>query len=135
MSHNIPIRIYYEDTDAGGVVYYANYLKYAERGRTELLRSLGVENKALLDTKGLGFVVRHIEADYFKPAVLDDNLELRTEVIKLKNASVVMKQSLFRQNDLLFSCTVTLACINIAEQKPEKFPDGLKDQFKTFLTA
>jgi acyl-CoA thioester hydrolase len=133
MNHSIPVRVYFEDTDAGGVVFYANYLKFAERGRTELLRFLGFENKSLLDRQGLAFVVRHIEADYFKPALLDDELEMRTEVLHLKNASIVMKQSLFRHDLMLFSCTVTMVCVDIKKLLPTRLPDDLRQKFETFI--
>ena len=135
MNHRLPIRVYYEDTDAGGVVYYGNYLKFAERGRTELLRSLGFDNKSLLDHKGLAFVVRHIEADYLKPARLDDLLEMRTGVTEIKNTSVVMKQSLFCHDVMVFSASVILVCVDVNKMAPARFPDGLKEQFQTLLAA
>lgn len=124
-SHNMDIRVYYEDTDAGGIVFYANYLRFAERGRTEYLRQLGYENKSLMDAQGVIFVVRRVEADYMIPAYLDDMLRLETSVIELKNASFKMKQSLFRHNDLIFSADVILVCVDRAG-KPTRLPDGLR---------
>lgn len=135
MNNKTEIRVYYEDTDAGGFVYYANYLKYAERGRTELLRSLGFENKTLMEAQGIAFVVRHIEADYFKPALLDDLLEMKTVISECKKASVVMKQSLFRQDVLVFSVDVTLACIDTNTGKPKRFSDEVKNGFEKCLTT
>ncbi len=123
--HEWPIRVYYEDTDAGGIVYYANYLKFAERGRTELLRSLGFSNKSLMDEKGIAFVVRRIEADYISPAHLDDELVIKTSVDEINNASFVMKQTLFRGNLLLFSVDVVLVSIN-ETKKPVRLPDDIK---------
>jgi acyl-CoA thioester hydrolase len=112
--HSLDIRVYYEDTDAGGIVFYANYLKFAERGRTEYLRDIGFENKSLMDKQGVIFVVRRIEADYLTPAYLDDMLRMETSVIELKNASFKMKQSLFRHKELVFSVDVILVCVDRA---------------------
>ncbi len=124
-AHNIDIRVYYEDTDAGGIVFYANYLRFAERGRTEYLRDLGYENKSLMDKQGVIFVVRKIEADYLTPSYLDDMLRMETSVIELKNASFKMKQSLFRHNELIFSVDVILVCVD-RTGKPVRLPDELR---------
>ena len=78
MTHITPVRVYYEDTDMGGIVYYANYLKYIERGRSELVEELGLDQKRMKDEDGIVFVVRHVSADYLAPARLDDRLEVRT---------------------------------------------------------
>lgn len=121
----IDIRVYYEDTDAGGIVFYANYLRFAERGRTEYLRNLGFENKSLMDTQGVIFVVRKVTADYLAPAYLDDMLRLETVVTELKNASFTMRQSLFRHNELIFCVDVILVCVDRAG-KPVRLPDGLR---------
>lgn len=134
MNSRTSIRVYYEDTDSGGVVYYANYLKFAERGRTELLRSEGFTNKSLLESKGFAFVVRHIEADYLKPAVLDDLLEVRTEVLEIKNASVVMRQTIFCHDAVLFKLNVVLACVDLNEFKPVRIPEDLKTGFQKYLS-
>ena len=133
MEHTHPIRVYYEDTDSGGVVYYANYLKFAERGRTELLRFLGFGNKSLGADHGVAFVVRHIEADYFKPAVLEDDLIVKTKVSTLKNVSVIMDQEIQRGAEILFAMRVTLACIDVKTQKPVKFPVPLRDGLSNVL--
>ncbi|QQG35453.1 MAG: tol-pal system-associated acyl-CoA thioesterase [Micavibrio aeruginosavorus] len=124
-AHKIDIRIYYEDTDAGGIVFYANYLKFAERGRTEYLRHCGFENKSLMDSHGIIFVVRRVEADYLTPAYLDDMLRLETSVTEAKNASFTMKQSLFRHNQLVFCANVILVCVDCSG-KPVRLPDGLR---------
>ena len=134
MNHSTSIRVYYEDTDSGGVVYYANYLKFAERGRTELLRSAGFENKSLLESKGFAFAVRHIEADYFKPAVLDDLLEVKTTVLEIKNASIVMKQTISCHDAVLFVLNVVLACVDLNEFKPVRIPEDLKTGFQKYLS-
>lgn len=120
------IRIYYEDTDAGGIVYYANYLKFCERGRTELLRSAGFENKPLMEREGFIFVVRHLEADYLASAYLDDILNVNTSVELLKNASFIMKQTIFRHDVKLFEMTVTLVCVG-TNGKPVRLPQNLRE--------
>ena len=123
--HKIPIRVYYEDADAGGIVFYANYLKFCERGRTEHLRSVGFEHKSLKGEKGLIFVVRRLEAEYHKSAYLDDELVVRTTVTEVKNASFAMRQDVLRGGAVLFSMTVWLVCINL-EGRPVGIPDDLK---------
>lgn len=138
MTHKTPIRVYYEDTDAGAFVYYANYLKFAERGRTELLRSVGLENKTLMDDQGIAFVVRHINADYLKPAFLDDLLDVHTRISKCKKASIVMKQSIYRHSsddnkELLFGMDVTLACIDTNSGKPTRFPAHVQQSFENLM--
>ncbi|MCM2344454.1 MAG: tol-pal system-associated acyl-CoA thioesterase [Alphaproteobacteria bacterium] len=121
----LDIRVYYEDTDAGGIVFYANYLKFAERGRTEYLRECGFENKSLMDMQGVIFVVRRVEADYLTPTYLDDMLRLETVVTEIKNASFTMKQSLFRHNELVFCANVILVCVD-RSGKPVRLPDELR---------
>jgi acyl-CoA thioester hydrolase len=125
MPHTLPIRVYYEDTDSGGVVYYANYLKYAERGRTEYLRSLGFENSKIHADHGMLFVVRRVEADYLASARLDDVLSLETSVLEVKNASFVMQQTIKRGNIVLFTAIITMVAIN-NDSKPAKLPADLK---------
>ena len=125
MSHKIDIRVYYEDTDSGGIVYYANYMKFAERARTEYLRDLGYDHITLEREKGLFFVVRHVEADYYKPAKLDDLLAVDTQVSDVKNASFAMKQTIRRDNTVLVSMAVKLACIN-KDNRPVKIPQDMK---------
>jgi acyl-CoA thioester hydrolase len=133
MNHSMDIRVYFEDTDSGGVVYHASYLKFGERGRTELLRSMGFENKKLQDDKGILFVVRRIEADYLAPARLDHHLTLKTQVKSLKNTSMIMTQSVYNQGVLVFSMDVTLVCVDTKNFKPARFPDDIKTAFETYL--
>ena len=121
----LPIRVYYEDTDAGGVVYYANYLKFCERARTEWLRTFGVSQQALIDEQGLGFVVRSVQADYLAPARLDDALEVITQVAMLRRASILFEQQLVRGQELLFTARVLLASIDLRRQKPVAIPASL----------
>jgi acyl-CoA thioester hydrolase len=106
------VRIYYEDTDAGGVVYYANYLKYFERARTEWLRAAGIGQQVLAQSHGVAFVVRHINVDFHAPAKLDDELKLTLAVEKMGRASVHFLQQAWRDGELLVSAKVRIACIS-----------------------
>lgn len=126
MNHIHQIRVYYEDTDAGGIVYYANYLKYAERGRTEYLRAHGFENKALMDGEGVMFVVHHLEADFREPARLDDLLDVHTSVSEIRNVGFTMTQEIRRGKSPIFNMKVDLACVN-KEGRPVRLPKGLKE--------
>ena len=128
------IRVYYEDTDAGGIVFYANYLKFAERGRTEYLRSIGFENTSLEAEHGMLFVVRHVEADYLASARLDDELTVETEIIELKNASFVMKQVVFCHQKPIFTMKVVLVAVN-NDKKPVKLPEKLKDALSSYVCS
>ena len=121
----LPVRVYYEDTDAGGVVYYANYLKFCERARTEWLRTLGVSQQALIDEHGLAFVVRSVQADYLASARLDDALEVVTRVAMLRRASILFEQQVMRGQELLFTTRVLLASIDLHRQKPVAIPASL----------
>ena len=120
-SHDLPIRVYDEDTDAGGVMYHASHIRFCERGRTEFLRELGFQNSGLFKKHGLLFVVRHLSADYRMPAFLDDMLSLTTYVLSTKNTSFVMRQTLKRDKNTLFEMDVVIACIS-KEGKPVKIP-------------
>lgn len=110
-THVWPVRIYYEDTDAAGIVYYANYLRYAERARTELLRSLGGEHRALMDTHGMVFAIRSCKADYLAPARLDDALEVRSRLLEVGGASMTAEQVVYRDARMLVRMEVRLACM------------------------
>jgi len=132
MKHEMQIRVYYEDTDAGGIVYYANYLRFAERGRTEWLRAAGFESSALKRDAGIIFVVRHIDASYHGSARLDDILTLSTFVSEARRASFVMKQSIFCQNNLLFSMNVALVCVG-NHGKAVGIPKDIQDSLNRFL--
>ena len=111
MSHAFNLRVYYEDTDLAGIVYYANYLKFIERGRSEWVRSLGVDQVALKRDHGIVFAVRRVEADYLKPARFDDELRVTTELLAETGARIVLDQAVWRGNDKLFTATVTLVCL------------------------
>lgn len=122
-----PIRVYYEDTDTGGIVYYANYLKFAERARTEMLRSLGIENSTLLNEQRVAFAVKECTADYIKPAVLDDALNVVTTVENLGGASMRLIQDIFRGQERLVAITVRLACMNIDTGQACRLPREVRD--------
>ncbi len=110
--HILPLRVYYEDTDAAGIVYYANWLRFLERGRTEMLRLLGQEHSALRAEKGVNWVVRRCAIDYLKPARLDDTIEIVTACGELRGASLDMVQEARRGPDLLVRADVLVACMS-----------------------
>ena len=121
---DFPIRIYYEDTDAGGVVYHANYLKYFERARTEFLRCLGFSQSVFLEQK-IAFVVKKIDIDYQKPAFLDDLLTVKTQISLLKKTSVVFEQKLYRNEECLTQATVLVVCVDLMKMKPVMMPSHI----------
>ena len=129
--HRFPVRVYYEDTDAGGIVYYANYLKFAERARTEFLRSLGSEHHAMKEQHGVEFVVRSMEADYIRPARLDDELTVCSCLITLGGASMTARQIVKRDEEDLVNMSVQLACVG-AGGKPARMPGALRTALKPF---
>ncbi len=122
--HRWPIRVYYEDTDLAGVVYYANYLRFLERARTEWAREKGVDQGRMRDEEGIVFAVRRVEADYLAPARFDDLLEVRTAVEGSTGARVVLGQDLWRGEHRLFAARVTLVAMN-GQGKPRRIPARL----------
>ncbi|GKY88667.1 tol-pal system-associated acyl-CoA thioesterase [Sinisalibacter aestuarii] len=116
MTHRFPLRVYYEDTDLAGIVYYANYLKFIERARTEFVRERGVDQRALKEAEGIIFAVRHIEADYLAPAKFDDELVVETSVEPSAGARIVMRQNVLRDGKVLFSAVVTIVPVSEAGQ-------------------
>jgi len=126
----IPVRVYYEDTDAGGVVYYANYLKFFERCRTEWMRFAGHDQSALAAEAGIGFVARKASCEYLKPARLDDELIVGLEVEKLTRVRVVFRQHVRRGDDELVTGTVEIACVNMATMTPSAIPDFLHSKLE-----
>jgi len=121
MPHHLSCRVYYEDTDVGGVVYYANYFKFAERARTEGLRAAGIMQSLLLAEHGLAFAVRQVEAEFIKPARLDDLLTIATDLRDIGKASVTMHQTIARGAELLVQFNVRLAAVN-AKFRPMRIP-------------
>lgn len=121
------VRVYYEDTDLGGVVYYANYLRFLERARTEWLRALGFGQTALAAEHRVVFVVRSISLDYLKPARFDDALEVTVEPAEIGASRIVLSQRVRRGTEDLVAARVELACVNTATFKPVRIPSSLSD--------
>lgn len=119
-----PIRVYYENTDAGGVVYHAQYLHFFERARTEFLRSLSFSQQRLLE-QNLAFVVKKLEIDYKSPARLDDLLSVETKISQLKKATIVFEQHLWRENICLCSANVQVVSVDLAKMKPIAIPRAI----------
>ena len=126
------LKVYYEDTDAGGVVYYANYLKFLERARTEALLSVGLSNIKIREEFGLIIVVKSCNIEYKKPAFLEDKLIINSDVILMKKASLHMNQIIKRNNELISEANVHLVFIN-KKGKPEKISDKIVEKFKPYL--
>lgn len=122
--HRWPVRVYYEDTDAGGVVYYANYLKFAERGRTEAMRTAGIEHEKMRRDSGHGLVVRRVAADFLLPARLDDELVVLTRVARIAGASLDLEQEIRRGDEVLARLSIVVACLDAAG-RPARLPENL----------
>jgi acyl-CoA thioester hydrolase len=123
--HVYPLRVYYEDTDAGGMVYHANYLRFAERARTEMLRDLGTGQQGLAEDTGLRLTVRRCLVDYRRPARLDDALEVHTRLRRLGGASAAAEQIVMRDGDAIVRLDVEVACIDDAG-RPRRWPAPLR---------
>jgi acyl-CoA thioester hydrolase len=126
---HLPVRVYYEDTDAGGVVYYANYLKYLERARTEWLRAAGWDQSSLEHDAGLLFAVRSLEVEYIAPARLDDWLDVEAQVVQVGRASVSFDQLVGRRGTELCHARVRVACLDATTFKPRALPATLREVF------
>ena len=122
---NFNIKVYYEDTDAGGVVYYANYLKFLERARSEAIYSLGFSNKELLEDHGILLIVKSCNIEYKKPAQLEDLLEISSEATSFTKTSILMKQLILKSKDIISEAEVHLVAVD-KKGKPTKIPDQLK---------
>ena len=134
--HHHPIRIYYEDTDAGGVVYHANYLRFAERARTEVLRDLGVAHAEMVSQHGVMFMVRRIKLDYLGPARLDDSLIVTTRPLAIGAASAELRQQFVRAEApgrVLASVDIQLACVRIADQRAARMPPRWRDALRRLV--
>nr|WP_314267315.1 tol-pal system-associated acyl-CoA thioesterase [uncultured Moellerella sp.] len=125
-----PIRVYYEDTDAGGVVYHARYLAFFERARTEMLREKGINQQNLL-ASNIGFVVRRMQTDFLAAAKLDDLLEVETSLVNIKRASLTFSQQLVdSQGNVLCRAEALIACVDISKMKPMALPKSIVAEFK-----
>nr|WP_321508228.1 tol-pal system-associated acyl-CoA thioesterase [uncultured Celeribacter sp.] len=125
MTHTFPVHVYYEDTDLAGIVYYANYLKFIERARTEWVRELGIDQVALKEEEGLVFAVRRVEADYLSPAKFDDDLTVTTDLEAMSGARIVLSQNVLRGEEHLFAAQVTLVALT-ATGHPARLPAVLR---------
>lgn len=129
--HSLQIRVYYEDTDFSGLVYHASHLRFMERGRTELLRELGLHQRALLEGAGgapIFFVVRAMDIDFRRPALMDDLLTVETEVAEIGAATVSLDQRVMREGELLVAAKVKVACVE--NGRARRLPDEVREKFK-----
>ncbi|HFC92219.1 MAG TPA: tol-pal system-associated acyl-CoA thioesterase [Leucothrix mucor] len=128
-SFSFPLRVYYEDTDAGGVVYHSNYLNFFERARTEWLRDLGYEQSDLRLKEKIIFVVRNIEIAYLKPALFNDQLIATVKIIKIGRSSIEVEQQILRQtadHEVLSTGKVIVVCVDADTFRPKKIPDNIR---------
>ena len=125
----IPVRVYYQDTDAGGVVFHAQYLAFMERARTELLNEAGIDLARVVEEHGLLFMVHHIEVTYHQPARLNDLLSVSAEVAKMGRASLLFRQRVERDGTLLVEADVSVALVDRARMKPARMPKELTEAF------
>jgi len=123
-----PVRVYYEDTDAGGVVFYANYLKFFERARTEMLRNHGFEQDLLIAEDNVIFVVRSLSIDYLKPARFNEQICVTAKIIEKKKTSLIFEQTITRQQDVLCSGNVRIACLDAQSMRPKPIPVAILEQ-------
>ena len=130
MIFSLPIRVYFQDTDAGGVVYHASYVNFFERARTEWLRAHGHSNAELMKEFGVLFVVRSLKLDYFKPAVLDDLLDVTAQIKDIGRSRITLLQSVRREDELLTEAEVHLVCVSVQCFKPVSVPEVLRVQWK-----
>ncbi len=126
MPKSFKYRVYYEDTDLGGVVYYANYLKFFERARTDFLRSQGVVQTKIAEDHGVVFVVKNCQVKYLKPARMDDEIEVSVEVVELGKLSVKMRQEIKLQEQVLCQMDVDIVCVHKDSFRPKKIPEEIK---------
>lgn len=127
MAHNFPVRVYYEDTDLAGIVYYANYLKFIERARSEWVRAMGIDQGALKNEAGIVFAVRRLEADYLLPARFDDLLTVETRLVAQTPARLVLAQDVRRGDTVLFAAQVTLVCLT-ESGRPTRLPADIRQK-------
>ena len=126
---NYKVKVFYEDTDAGGVVYYANYLKFFERARTEAIAEIGLSNKKLLKENGILIIVKSCKIEYKKPAKLEDQLEIKSSITSTSKTSFKMKQIAYRDQELITDCEIHLVIVD-KKGKPSKIPNLLKKKLE-----
>ena len=132
--HVLPVRVYYEDTDAGGVVYHSNYLNFCERGRTEMLRAIGIELSQIQKNDNLVFVVVRGDVAWRRPARLDDSLTVETALIKIGRASVSLRQTVRRNDEEIVHFNVDVACMDLTSSKATPLPKDLRTKFEAFVS-
>lgn len=123
-AHRFPIRVYFEDTDAGGMAYHANYLRWAERARTEALRDMGLPHQAMIERHNSLLVVRRAEVEYWRPARLDDALVVETRVIAVKGVTMALDQRMLLDGETLAALRVELACVDRTTLRPRRIPEA-----------
>ena len=126
--------VYYEDTDMGGRVYYANYLKFVERARSKLLTNLGIDQRNLLEKEGLYFIVKKISAEYLSPSFFGDKLLIKTHMLEIKKATLILGQKILRKDKPLFDCEVKIALLN-SRGKVTKLPNEIVNKMKFFFAS
>lgn len=129
------LRVYYEDTDAGGVVYYANYLRFIERARTEMLRTIGFDQSALARDDGIAFTVRSVDAEFLRPGCLDDSLTIISTIESVKSAQVIFDQRIVRGDDVLFTAKVRCVCVSLHRMKAIAMPQAIRNAFNAFCVT
>lgn len=130
--HHFPVRVYYEDTDAAGVVYHANYLKFAERARTELLRSIGFDHISIRKDLGCVFVARHCEIDFRAPARLEQLLNVKTSYVAHTRTSITMVQSICNEDKILVQVNIRIVCVS-ENLRPQAWPESLMKNFQEYF--
>ena len=131
MKHKAEYRVYYENTDAGGITYHGDYINFCERARTDFMRDIGHSCRDLEEKDGVLFVIRHLEADYLMPSMLEDMLSVESCVGEIKNTSFVMHQTIFRHDDVLFKMRITAVCVD-PKGKPIRVPEKLRNDITTY---
>ncbi len=126
MDHRFSVRVYYEDTDMGGIVYHANFLKFIERARSDWVAQMGIDQLAMRDEDGIVFAVRRVDAEFIKPARYGEDLDIRTGLASVSGARMVMNQEVFRGQERLFAAEVTAVCMTLAG-RPTRLPDAIRD--------
>ena len=133
--HKFPIRVYYENTDAGSIVYHSQYLGFAERARTEMFRDHGFEHADMLKRTGIAFAVRHVEMDFQKPAVLDDLIHIDSSITRIGGASMDYRQIVKRGDEVLVKLKVVLVCMDVQSFSARRIPDEIRHGFKDLLNT
>jgi acyl-CoA thioester hydrolase len=128
---SLPIRIYFEDTDSGGIVYHSNYLKFMERARTEWLSALGIDQRHLKQDKHIIFVVHRIDIQYKLPARFNDNLIVKSELKDIGSSKIEFRQMIYRENEMLIDASVDVACIDSEKFKPVRIPPTIKQAMES----